>query len=843
MAIVTAAASSSLSMPPRALFRESKKATTMGKRSLKRQEVRVVGNFSHFGDTVRKDFEFIKKGINKGMDWANEAFRVPQVSKTLDDILWLRNLEDHNSPPIEPQSWPQPSYPGLSGVDLLVADLKAMEAYASYFYCLSKLWSKPLPEAYDAQDVADYFNCRPHLVAFRLLEVFTAFATATIRIRASGMRKFLRSSSDKDVNGNISQYDLGMSQDYPYASYMPLLPDAVGQSLSTRPDIIGTDITKALSGLHDQIPPFPRTMAMKIIEEELGSPAGSFFSYISEEPVAAASFGQVYCGNTLDGRNVALKVQRPNMHHVVVRDIYILRLGLALLQKIAKRKNDLRLYADELGKGLVGELDYSIEAANAAKFLVLTGCSVTALSGLDAHSSFSFMYAPKVFPHLSRKRVLTMDWVVGESPTDLLSLSTTSAYSDRQKLEAKRRLLDLVSKGVEASLVQLLETGLLHADPHPGNLRYISSGQIGFLDFGLLCQMEKKHQFAMLAAIVHIVNGDWASLMRALIDMDVVRPGTNIRRVTMELENSMGEVEFKDGMPDVKFSRVLGKILSVAIKSHFRMPPYFTLMLRSLASLEGLAVAADPNFKTFEAAYPYVVRKLLTENSAETRKILHSVVLNKRKEFRWERLALFLRVGSTRKAFNQVIENESSLDYLPNRSSGVFDAALLVLRLLPSGDGIVLRKLLMTADGCSLIRAMVSKEAVSFRQQLCRVIADVLYQWMAQTLVRGIWANQYGSQFRLTSEPDNRELSPSSRLSVPVNDYQSIFRDRRLKVIFSRILDSARKDPVLMLKFYWTSFVMVITASVLACHQVLVSLSEAYIGPFSLAPKRVAISA
>lgn len=815
-------------MPTCALFRESKTATT--KKILKRQGVRAVGNFSHFGDTVRKDFEFIKKRINKGMDWANEAFRIPQVSKTLDDILWLRNLEDHNSPPIEPQSWPQPSYPGLTSVDLLMADLKALESYASYFYCLSKIWSKPLPEAYDPQEVADYFNCRPHLVAFRLLEVFTAFATATIRIRASGMRKFLRSSSDEDVNGNISQYDLGMVLKETMLNLGPTFIK-VGQSLSTRPDIIGTEITKALSGLHDQIPPFPRTLAMKIFEEELGSPVESFFSYVSEEPVAAASFGQVYRGSTLDGRTVALKVQRPNLHHVVVRDIYIIRLGLGLLQKIAKRKNDLRLYADELGKGLVGELDYSMEAANASKFL-------------DAHSSFSFMYAPKIFPDLSRKRVLTLEWVVGESPTDLLSLSTSSTYSERQKLEAKRRLLDLVSKGVEASLVQLLETGLLHGDPHPGNLRYLSSGQIGFLDFGLLCQMEKKHRFAMLAAIVHIVNGDWASLVHALIDMDVVRPGTSIRRITMELENSLGEVEFKDGIPDVKFSRVLGKILSIAIKNHFRMPPYFTLVLRSLASLEGLAVAADPNFKTFEAAYPYVVRKLLTENSAETRKILHLVVLNKQKEFRWERLALFLRVGSTRKAFNRVIasKNESSLDYLPNRSSGVFDTAHLVLRLLPSRDGIVLRKLLMTANGASLIRAMVSKEAIFVRQQLCRVIADALYHWMTQTFGRGIMATWYSSQVRLTSEADNRELSPSSRLTVPVYDYQSIFRDRRLKVIFSRILDSARKDPALMLKFYWTTFAMVVTASVRACHRVLVSLSEAMLAPSRILP-RVAISA
>ncbi|KEH16337.1 ubiquinone biosynthesis protein coq-8, putative, partial [Medicago truncatula] len=293
-----------------------------------------------------------------------------------------------------------------------------------------------------------------------------------------------------------------------------------------------------------------------------------------------------------------------------------------------------------------------------------------------------------------------MEWMVGESPTDLISVSTgnSTEYSDRQKVDAKRRLLDLVNKGVEATLVQLLETGLIHADPHPGNLRCTSSGEIGFLDFGLLCQMEKRHQFAMLASIVHIVNGDWASLVNALIDMDMVRPGTNIRLVTMELEQALGEVEFKDGIPDVKFSRVLGKILSVAFKYHFRMPAYYTLVLRSLASFEGLAIAADKKFKTFEAAYPYVVRKLLTENSAATRKILHSVLLNRKKEFQWQRLSLFLRVGATRKALQLVTSNsETSPDQSPNKAAGTFDIAYLILTILPSKDGVALRRLLMTA--------------------------------------------------------------------------------------------------------------------------------------------------
>ncbi|KAL8090453.1 hypothetical protein AgCh_039782 [Apium graveolens] len=601
-----------------------------------RSQIRLVkSNFGHFRQVMSKDVEFIKSKVSRGLEWANEAFRVPEISKTIDDFVWMRPLEDASAPPFQFPSWPAPCYPGLTGIDLLIADLKALEAYVNYFYYLSKMWTKPLPDVYDPQEVADYFNCRPHLVALRLLEVVSSFTAAAIKIRTSSYT----SSWDKNDDQSISQYKYGLVLKETMLNLGPTFIK-VGQSLSTRPDIIGSEITKAFSGLHDQVPPFPRNLAMKIIEEELGSPAEKFFSYISPEPVAAASFGQVYKGRTIDGLTVAVKVQRPNLRHVVIRDIYILRVGLGILQRVAKRKSELSLYADELGKGLVGELDYTLEATNASEFM-------------DAHSPFPFMSVPKVLSHLTQKRVLTMEWMVGESPSDLIYLSSKNPAPkgenciDREQNDARHRLLDLVNKGVQATLVQLIETGLLHADPHPGNLRYTSSGQIGFLDFGLLCRMEKKHQHAMLASIVHIVNGDWASLVHALTDMDVVRPGTNMRRVTMDLEDSLGEVEFKDGIPDVKFSRVLGKIWAVAFKYHFRMPPYYTLLLRSLASFEGLAVAGDPKFKTFEAAYPHVVRKLLTDNSLDMRRILHSVVFNKKKEFQWKKLALFLRIGAT----------------------------------------------------------------------------------------------------------------------------------------------------------------------------------------------------
>lgn len=144
-------------------------------------------------------------------------------------------------------------------------------------------------------------------------------------------------------------------------------------------------------------------------------------------------------------------------------------------------------------------------------------------------------------------------------------------------------------------------------------------------------------------------------------------------------------------------------------------------------------------------------------------------------------------------------------------------------------------------DGASLIKAMVSKEGKFFRQQLCKIIVDLLYQWMIKLFGQGITVTQY-SRVVLANGPSNKESGLSPRSSLPTYDYNSIFRDRRLRVIFSKVLKSASRDKILMLRFSWASLLIIITASTLACHQLVVSLSEAYLGKIFDAPKRYAVS-
>ncbi|KAG0472856.1 hypothetical protein HPP92_014713 [Vanilla planifolia] len=296
----------------------------------------------HFLSVVRRDREFLAESLRS----YGEPLRpiVERVNTALSDLFWLRFLEYPYAQKQRPvSSWPSVSYPpGLSFLGILIADLEALKNYLDYIRHLFLVLTMPLPEFYDPEMVESYFSCRPHILAFRIVEVLASFSFAAIRFQLIKVFKSNRLDVNEINSWGGSEYLVGQFLKEAMLSLGPTFVK-VGQSLSTRPDMIGSEISRALSELHDKIPPFSRAVAMKIIEQELGGPVENFYSYLSEEPVAAASFGQVYQGRTLDGCSVAIKVQCPNMLHSVVRDIYILRLGLDILRKVAKRKRDPRL--------------------------------------------------------------------------------------------------------------------------------------------------------------------------------------------------------------------------------------------------------------------------------------------------------------------------------------------------------------------------------------------------------------------------------------------------------------------------------------------------------------------
>jgi len=432
------------------------------------------------------------------------------------------------------------------------------------------------------------------------------------------------------------------------AALVALGPTAIklGQTLSARPDLVGEELCEELALLQDSVEPFSSELALAILEEELGAPAPHTFARLTEQPVASASLGQVYRGRLRgSGLEVAVKVQRPGALAAVLLDIHILRAALGGLRSLAGIRQDIRLVADELGRGLCGELDYRQEAANMEAFAA-------------AHAELRDVAVPAVVVGLATRRVLVSHWVEGESPRGLLATARAAdgvggpAAADA----ARARLRRMVAVGVECSLAQLLVSGVMHADPHPGNLRWRADGTLVYLDHGLLSFVQPKHSQAMFSALVHLVLEDYPALVADLDRLDLLKPATDRDRLASDLRASLASagsrVAAAGGSASVRVLQAMagsgrrggatlaalgvswgqlgGVLVQLALRYRFQLPPYFTLVARSLTTLEGLALQVDPDYQVLHAALPTLGRELLRRGAArgERRHLVAQLLLD-----------------------------------------------------------------------------------------------------------------------------------------------------------------------------------------------------------------------
>lgn len=216
----------------------------------------------------------------------------------------------------------------------------------------------------------------------------------------------------------------------------------IGQSLSIRTDLLSPAYVRGLKTLQDQVPPFSTAEAREIIENELGSPINSIFVNFPSEPIAAASLGQVYKAitKTENGdKEVAVKVQRPNIMNQIALDMHLIREVAPFLKRTFNLNTDFVGVVDTWGVGFVDELDYIEEAVNAKSFM--TSIASTPLAGV--------VFSPPVVDELTTRKVLTTEWVVGE----------------RLDKSAKSDVSILCSIAMNTYLTMMLETGVLHCDP------------------------------------------------------------------------------------------------------------------------------------------------------------------------------------------------------------------------------------------------------------------------------------------------------------------------------------------------------------------------------------------
>jgi predicted unusual protein kinase regulating ubiquinone biosynthesis (AarF/ABC1/UbiB family) len=392
----------------------------------------------------------------------------------------------------------------------------------------------------------------------------------------------------------------------------------VGQALSTRPDVVPPVALEELTKLQDQLPPFPNEIAYRFIEEELGASPDEIYAELSPTPIAAASLGQVYQGKLKTGEVVAVKVQRPDLEKCVTLDIYIMRqLATWVQDNIKQVRSNLVAIADELASRIFEEMNYAQEGRNAEKFAQFYG-------------HMPEIYVPKIYWEYTGKRVLTMEWIAGTKLTNI------------QEVQAKGiDATHLVEVGVECSLRQLLENGFFHADPHPGNLLAMSDGRLAYLDFGMMSTILPYQRYGLVEAIVHLVNRDFDALAYDYVKLDFLNEDTDLKPIVPALTNVFSNA-LGASVAELNFKSITDQMSAMMYEFPFRVPAYYALIIRSMVTLEGIAIGIEPDFKVLSKAYPYVAKRLLTDPSPELRSSLKDLLF-KDGSFRWNRLENLLK--------------------------------------------------------------------------------------------------------------------------------------------------------------------------------------------------------
>ena len=387
----------------------------------------------------------------------------------------------------------------------------------------------------------------------------------------------------------------------------------IGQALSTRPDVVPPSYLEELTTLQDKIPSFPNEVAFRFIEEELGARPETIYAELSPEPIAAASLGQVYKGRLKTGEEVAVKVQRPGLNRRISLDIYIMRLLVGFLQDNVKQiRSNLRAIIDELAERIFEETNYNQEGRNADKFK-------------EFYGYMEEIYVPKIYWEYTGKRVLTMEWIEGTKLTDIDAVQAKGIDATH-----------LVEVGVECSLRQLLEHGFFHADPHPGNLLAMENGKLAYLDFGMMSRIKPYQRYGLIEAVVHLVNRDFESLGQDYIKLDFLSPDTNLEPIIPALANVFGNA-LGATVAELNFKSITDQMSAMMYEFPFTVPAYYALIIRSMVTLEGIAIGIDPEFKVLSKAYPYIAKRLLTDPAPELRASLKDLLF-KEEGFRWHRL-------------------------------------------------------------------------------------------------------------------------------------------------------------------------------------------------------------
>jgi ubiquinone biosynthesis protein len=358
-----------------------------------------------------------------------------------------------------------------------------------------------------------------------------------------------------------------------------------GQILSTRRDLIPTDIADELAKLQDQVPPFPSEQAITILESAYGKPLHEVFKRFDEIPVASASVAQVHFAELPDGRDAAVKILRPGIAQVIRHDIALLNICADLMEMLwadGKRLKPKEVVI-EFEKYLRDELDLLREASN---------CSQLRRNFSDA----KLLLVPEVYWDFCTSDIMVMQRMYG------IPVSQISALR-----EAGIDIPKLAADGVEIFYTQVFRDGIFHADMHPGNIMVHRDGRYIALDFGIMGTLTDTDKHYLAQNFIAFFQRDYKRVAEVHIESGWAPADTRVDELEAAIR-AVCEPIFDKPLREVSFGRVLLRLFQTSRRFGIEVQPQLVLLQKTLLNIEGLGLQLDPELDLWKTAKPWLER-------------------------------------------------------------------------------------------------------------------------------------------------------------------------------------------------------------------------------------------
>ena len=366
----------------------------------------------------------------------------------------------------------------------------------------------------------------------------------------------------------------------------------LGQLLSTRPDILPPEYVEVLSSLQDEVPPADWDEAEQVLEDELG-PVDETFDEFDTEPISGASLGQVYRA-VHDGEQVAVKIRRPGIVPLVNADLTVLRWSLPVIVFFVDESSSFSLsnLADEFSKTIRQEMDYDREK--------------TMLEEIDANfAENEDIRIPDTHEAASGEAVLTMEYLPGTKINDVEELDAKGI--DRTELATRLQRI---------YLQMIIEDGVFHADPHPGNLAVDDDGAVIFYDFGMSGRVDPYIQEKIVDFYVAIAEQDTDAILDALVEMGTLSPEADREVMSQVMELAIQDARGED-IDQYRVQQIIEQVEDTIYEFPLRLPRNLALVLRVATVVEGVCVTLDPDFDFISVATDYLSEQGYREQTAK----------------------------------------------------------------------------------------------------------------------------------------------------------------------------------------------------------------------------------